>query len=260
MACPQLQIARPVIAPDEVAVMHRLTGTERPANHLRHDPDVLGDPAAPPLGVRVARGRAFDPHVALGIDPTAPADGPQRLALALLIQLSAAQTLAMVLAVTAWKVAAGLPAPMWPPQRCQLLALVELPQVTGAQAPRPPVVGTAVELTGIVVARHGRDALIEQQFEQGRLVAGFPLRYTHPPRACSSARRERHAPDVEVAGSSPVRRTQPTPRTHRRRKTGITANGQVKGPVLCSAGPPRHDLPARFCQVVPACPTLASWS
>ena len=50
-------------------MMHRLTRTERAAKHLRHDPDVLCDPAAT-FGVRVANLGASDPDVALRVNPS----------------------------------------------------------------------------------------------------------------------------------------------------------------------------------------------
>src|SRR5688500_13704996 len=108
MACPQLKILRAVVALDEVAVMHRLTGPQRTAQHFGHHQDVLGDPAVLGLGVRVF-GVAANEHIALGIDPAilaAPtlADGNE-LALPHLLSMGTAVAEGEMLSAAPWEVA-----------------------------------------------------------------------------------------------------------------------------------------------------------
>src|SRR5215211_2718769 len=137
----------------------------------------------------------------------------------------------------------------------QCLAALELALVTGAEtAPGMPTVA-AREFTG-----RFRDPDRDQVLAPGKLIEVAGTETPGPiwaPAAVEGA-------GAMVAVSSPEHEFEPSRRICRRTVLGsrmwTTANLQVKGPVLCSASPLAPSSPIRFCQVVPACPTLASWS
>jgi hypothetical protein len=164
MARPQLQVLGAVIGPDEVAVMDGFALSQRSAQHLRHDQDMLGDPAFPRLGVGMALG-SLDPHIAFGVDPAPPtlAERRQRLAFALLCPMATAQSIRKVSVVTAGK----LTTRTVPLDGLQRLASGELVKMARA---KPVGLGFAVAVrkaTWLLGGAHGEYSATEHVFEQG---------------------------------------------------------------------------------------------
>jgi hypothetical protein len=143
---PQLQVLGTVVMLQIVEVMHGLPSAERPAQHLGHDPDMLGDPATLRLGVGVLGVGASDPDIAFRVDPASLAAEPfQGLTTLSLGGMTAAETAGLVLPGAARERAVlELPA-VGAQERRKLLAAGELVEVARAQPAGAVLVGAVVE-------------------------------------------------------------------------------------------------------------------
>lgn len=167
MARPQLQVLGAVIGPDEVAVMDGFALSQRSAQDLGHDQDMLGDPAFPRLGIGMALG-SLDPHIAFGVDPAPPAlaERRQRLAFALLCPMATAQSIRKVSVVTVGK----LTTRTVPLDGLQRLASGELVKMAGAKPVGLCLAVAVREATWLIGGAHG--SIVSSNMCSSRVLGG----------------------------------------------------------------------------------------